>query len=153
MALNIPIADPDPQETREWLEALDGVLAHEGSPRAAQLLERLVEHAQHCGTQVDLSLQTPYVNTIPLSAQSNLPGNATMETRLRHYIRWNAMAMVVRANQVSSELGGHVASFASAATLYDVGTTIFPRAVPRFRRRPRVLPGAFLAGRSRYAFP
>ena len=120
--------DPDPQETREWLEALDGVIVHEGSPRAAQLLERLVERAQTGGTQVDVGLQTPYVNTIPLSQQPVLPGDDELETRIRHYVRWNAMAMVVRSNLVSSELGGHVASFASSATLYDVGFNYFFRA-------------------------
>jgi pyruvate dehydrogenase E1 component len=129
MTLTIPTAsDPDPQETAEWLEALDGVLAHEGKPRAAALLERLVEHAQHGGMQVDVGLQTPYINTIPLSGQPVYPGNDELETRLRHYVRWNAMAMVVRANQISTELGGHVASFASSATLYDVGHNHFFRA-------------------------
>jgi len=121
-------ADPDPQETREWLDAFDGVLTHEGPPRAAQLLERLVERAQTGGTQVDVGLQTPYINTIPLSQQPAYPGNDELETRLRHYVRWNAMAMVVRANHISTELGGHVASFASSATLYDVGHNHFFRA-------------------------
>jgi pyruvate dehydrogenase E1 component len=129
MTLTLPPAtDPDPQETSEWLEAFDGVLTHEGAPRAVQLLERLVERAQHGGTQVDVGLQTPYINTIPLSAQRPYPGDDELETRLRHYVRWNAMAMVVRANQVSTELGGHVASFASSATLYDVGHNHFFRA-------------------------
>ncbi|MBV8423668.1 MAG: pyruvate dehydrogenase (acetyl-transferring), homodimeric type, partial [Candidatus Eremiobacteraeota bacterium] len=123
-----PAVDPDPQETREWLDAFDGVLIHEGPPRAAQLLERLVERAQTGGTQVDVGLQTPYVNTIPLSQQPPYPGNDELETRIRHYVRWNALAMVVRANQVSTELGGHVASFASSATLYDVGYNHFFRA-------------------------
>jgi pyruvate dehydrogenase E1 component len=128
MTLTVPLnGDPDPQETREWLEAFDGVLTHEGPPRAVQLLERLVERAQHGGTQVDVGLQTPYINTIPLSAQPAYPGNDELETRLRHYVRWNAMAMVVRANQISTELGGHVASFASSATLYDVGHNHFFR--------------------------
>src|SRR5581483_5469852 len=104
MTLTLPHpTDPDPQETTEWLEALDGVLAHEGPPRAAALLERLVEHAQHEGMQVDVGLQTPYINTIPLSAQRPYPGDDELETRLRHYVRWNAMTMVVRANQVSTE--------------------------------------------------
>ena len=129
MTLTLPTStDPDPQETTEWLEALDGVLVHEGPPRAAALLERLVEHAQHGGMQVDVGLQTPYVNTIPLSAQPPYPGDDELETRLRHYVRWNAMAMVVRANSISTELGGHVASFASSATLYDVGYNHFFRA-------------------------
>jgi len=117
--------DPDPQETREWLEALDGVLEHEGPARAQQLVERLVERAQVGGAHVELGVQTPYVNTIPPAGEPRMPGNDEIETRLRHYIRWNAMAMVVRANETSSELGGHVASFASSATLYDVGFNHF----------------------------
>ena len=123
-----PTVDPDPQETREWLEALDGVLVHEGASRAQQLVERLVERAQSVGTSVDGGVQSPYVNTIPPSQQPAMPGDDQLETRIRHYIRWNAMAMVVRANKVSSELGGHVASFASSATLYDVGFNHFFRA-------------------------
>jgi len=119
--------DPDPLETREWLDALDGVLEHEGPARAQQLLERIVEHAQMGGAHVELGVQTPYVNTIPPALQPHMPGNEELETRLRHYIRWNAMAMVVRANEASSELGGHVASFASSATLYDVGFNHFFR--------------------------
>jgi pyruvate dehydrogenase E1 component len=120
--------DPDPLETQEWLEALDGVLAHEGPARARQLVERIVERAQMGGAHVELGVQTPYVNSIPLSQQARMPGNEELETRLRHYIRWNAMAMVVRANEATSELGGHVASFASSATLYDVGFNHFFRA-------------------------
>jgi pyruvate dehydrogenase E1 component len=120
--------DPDPQETQDWLEALDGVLAHEGPRRAQDLVERIVERAQTGGAHVELGVQTPYVNSIPVSQQAPMPGNEELETRLRHYIRWNAMAMVVRANETSSELGGHVASFASSATLYDVGFNHFFRA-------------------------
>ncbi|MBV8151734.1 MAG: pyruvate dehydrogenase (acetyl-transferring), homodimeric type, partial [Candidatus Eremiobacteraeota bacterium] len=100
----IPTVDPDPQETREWLEALEGVLVHEGPARAQQLVERLVEKAQTEGTSVGFGVQTPYVNTIPASQQAKMPGIDELETRLRHYVRWNAMALVVRANQISSEL-------------------------------------------------
>jgi len=123
-----PDLDGDPQETQEWLDALDGVLAHEGPARAQQLVERVVERAQFGGAAVELGVQTPYVNTIPPALQPMMPGNEELETRLRHFIRWNAMAMVVRANEASSELGGHVASFASSATLYDVGFNHFFRA-------------------------
>jgi pyruvate dehydrogenase E1 component len=122
------LPDVDPDETREWLEALDGVLTHEGPSRARQLVERIVERAQTGGAHVELGVATPYVNTINVAEQPRLPGNEELETRLRHYIRWNAMAMVVRANETSSELGGHVASFASSATLYDVGFNHFFRA-------------------------
>ena len=120
--------DIDPIETQEWLDALDGVLASEGPVRTRQLVERVVERAQTGGAQVELGVQTPYVNSIPTAQQPMMPGNEELETRLRHYIRWNAMAMVVRANETSSELGGHVASFASSATLYDVGFNYFFRA-------------------------
>jgi pyruvate dehydrogenase E1 component len=125
--LTRPALDPDPEETQEWLDALDGVLTREGPARTRQLVERLVERAQTGGAHVSLGVQTPYINTIPPSQQPRMPGNDELETRLRHYIRWNALAMVVRANESSSELGGHVASFASSATLYDVGFNYFFR--------------------------
>ena len=123
-----PSADPDPQETQEWLEAIRGVLASEGPDRARQLIAELVDEAQRGGAHISLGVQTPYVNTIGLDRQPEMPGDRELEARLRHYDRWNAMAMVVRANKVSSELGGHVASYASAATLYDVGFNHFFRA-------------------------
>ncbi|HTU69452.1 MAG TPA: pyruvate dehydrogenase (acetyl-transferring), homodimeric type [Candidatus Baltobacteraceae bacterium] len=120
--------DPDPQETQEWLESMRAVVAVEGPDRARELLERLVDEAQRGGAHVSLGLETPYVNTIPPNKEPPMPGDPELEARLRHYVRWNAMAMVVRANKVSSELGGHVATFASAATLYDVGFNHFFRA-------------------------
>src|SRR5580704_8967307 len=126
--MTTPAHDPDPQETQEWLEAMRGVLAAEGPGRARDLIERLVDEAHRSGAQVSLGLQTSYVNTIPVQRQPDMPGDRELEARLRHYVRWNALAMVVRANKISSELGGHVASFASAATLYDVGFNHFFRA-------------------------
>ncbi len=120
--------DPDPQETQEWLEAMRAVVAAEGPDRARALLEELVAEARHAGAHVSLGFETPYVNTILPDAQPPMPGDPELEARLRHYVRWNAMAMVVRANKNSSELGGHVATFASAATLYDVGMNHFFRA-------------------------
>src|SRR5271165_4493715 len=120
--------DDDVQETQEWLDALEGVLRHEGPRRVEELIERVVDHAQASGVRVPHVVQTPYVNTIPLSRQPPMPGNPELEARLRHYTRWNAMVMVTRANAVSSELGGHVASYASSATLYDVGFNHFFRA-------------------------
>jgi pyruvate dehydrogenase E1 component len=119
---------PDPQETREWVEAMEGVLKEEGPGRAQELIGAIVDAAQRGGAHVSLGLTTPYINTIPPSEQPPLAGNDELETRIRHYVRWNAMAMVARANKESSELGGHVASFASAATLYDVGFNHFFRA-------------------------
>ncbi|HUA08160.1 MAG TPA: pyruvate dehydrogenase (acetyl-transferring), homodimeric type [Candidatus Acidoferrales bacterium] len=120
--------DPDPQETQEWLESMRALVAVEGPDRARDLLGALVEEAQRGGAHVSLGLETPYLNTIPVEKQPAMPGNPELEARLRHYVRWNAMAMVVRANKESSELGGHVATFASAATLYDVGQNHFFRA-------------------------
>src|SRR5579863_7237581 len=121
-------ADPDPQETREWLDAMRGVIEAEGPERARELIARLVDEAQRNGAHVSLGLQTPYINTISVDKQPRMPGDREVEARLRHYVRWNALPTVVRANMVSSELGGHVASFASAATLYDVGFNHFFRA-------------------------
>ena len=119
---------PDPHELREWTDAISGVLQNEGPARAQELIGAVVETAQRGGAHVSLGLSTPYMNTIPASEQPPLAGNDELETRLRHYVRWNAMAMVARANKESSELGGHVASFASSATLYDVGFNHFFRA-------------------------
>jgi pyruvate dehydrogenase E1 component len=120
-----PLPDPDPQETQEWLDALDGVLEYEGSQRAHYLLEKLIDKARRSGAYLPYSANTAYINTIPPGQEERSPGNHELEHRIRSYVRWNAMAMVVRANKVSSELGGHIASFASAATLYDVGFNHF----------------------------
>ncbi|HTP94337.1 MAG TPA: pyruvate dehydrogenase (acetyl-transferring), homodimeric type [Burkholderiales bacterium] len=117
--------DVDPQETQEWLDALDGVLRQEGTDRAHFLLERLIEKARRAGAYLPYSAQTAYINTIPPSREERSPGDHELENRIRSYVRWNAMAMVVRSNMESSELGGHIASFASAATLYDVGFNHF----------------------------
>jgi len=118
-------ADLDAAETSEWLEALDAVVEHDGVERARELLRRVVERAQHAGTGPIASLSTSYVNTIPPEREAKLPGDPKIERRLRSIIRWNAMAMVVRANKHSSELGGHIASYQSLATLYEVGFNHF----------------------------
>ncbi len=120
--------DIDPQETQEWLEALEAVLEHEGAERAHFLIERMIDKARRSGVNLPFSANTAYVNTIPLTQQPPYPGDQAMEARIRAYIRWNAMAMVVQANRKASELGGHIASFASAATLFDVGFNHFFRA-------------------------
>ncbi|MFN7222004.1 MAG: pyruvate dehydrogenase (acetyl-transferring), homodimeric type, partial [Burkholderiales bacterium] len=114
-------SDIDPQETREWLDALEGVLDAEGPERAHFLLESLVDKARRSGSNLPYSANTQYINTIPPHAEDPLPGDQEMEHRIRSLIRWNAVATVLRANKESSELGGHIASFQSAATLYDVG--------------------------------
>ncbi len=118
--------DPDPQETREWLDALDGVIAREGPDRAHDLVERLIDRARRAGAAPPFSATTAYLNTIPVERQPPLPGDFALEQRIRHFVRWNAMAMVVRANQ-HGNVGGHIASFASAAMLYDVGYNHFWR--------------------------
>ena len=118
-------ADIDAVETTEWLEALDSVVEHDGPDRARQLLTLLLERAQHSGTGPIASLNTPYVNTIPPEREAKLPGDPSLERRLRSIVRWNAIAMVVRANKVSSELGGHIATYQSLATLMEVGFNHF----------------------------
>ncbi|MFI4888255.1 MAG: pyruvate dehydrogenase (acetyl-transferring), homodimeric type [Burkholderiales bacterium] len=118
------IPDIDPQETREWLDALDGVLAAEGPDRAHFLIEQLIDNARRSGAYLPFSANTAYINTIPLEQQVRIPGDQSIEHKIRSYTRWNAMAMVVRANK-HSNVGGHIASYASAATLYDVGFNHF----------------------------
>ncbi|WP_038051936.1 pyruvate dehydrogenase (acetyl-transferring), homodimeric type [Thioalkalivibrio sp. ALJ1] len=117
--------DIDPQETQEWIDALASVLEADGPERAHALLERLVDKARRSGAYLPYSANTAYVNTIPTHLEPEYPGDSAVEHRIRSYIRWNAMAMVVKANRASSELGGHIATFASAATLYDVGFNHF----------------------------
>ncbi|MGM0562974.1 MAG: pyruvate dehydrogenase (acetyl-transferring), homodimeric type [Pseudomonadota bacterium] len=120
--------DIDPTETREWIDSLDSVMEVEGSERAHYLLEKLIEKARRHGAYLPYSAHTAYINTIPRHKQTASPGDHELEWRLRSIIRWNAMAMVVRANRKDGTLGGHIASFASAATLYDVGFNHFWRA-------------------------
>ena len=114
-------------EMREWMESLDYVLASGGADRVNEILERLEIHAQRLGVQVPFSAQTPYVNTIEPGEEPAYPGDLAAERRLRALIRWNAMAMVVRANKFSPGIGGHLATYASAATLYEVGFNHFFR--------------------------
>mgnify|MGYP003508505417 FL=1 len=116
--------DADPQETKEWMEALEGVIAQEGPTRAHYLIEKVIGQAREAGVDIPYSANTEYINTIPADQQPKYPGNADMEIKIHSYIRWNAMAMVVRANK-DTNVGGHIASFASAATLYDVGFSHF----------------------------
>ncbi|HSR61777.1 MAG TPA: pyruvate dehydrogenase (acetyl-transferring), homodimeric type, partial [Gammaproteobacteria bacterium] len=120
--------DIDPLETQEWLEALDSVLDVEGVERAHYILEQLVAKARKSGAYLPFSATTAYLNTIPPSKEEKSPGDHALEWRIRSLVRWNAMAMVVKANRKSGGLGGHIASFASSATLYDVGFNHFFRA-------------------------
>ncbi len=121
-------SDLDPVETKEWMEALDSVLAVEGPERAHYLLEQMIDKARRSGAYLPYSANTAYINTIPTSQEPRRPGDYALERRIRSLIRWNAMAMVVQANKETAELGGHIASFASSATLYDVGFNHFFRA-------------------------
>lgn len=117
--------DIDPQETQEWLDALDAVLALEGAERAHYLLEKLIDKTRRSGAYLPFSANTAYLNTIPPHQERAYPGDAALERRIRALIRWNAIATVMHANKVSPGVGGHIASFASAATLYDVGFNHF----------------------------
>ncbi|XKH01763.1 pyruvate dehydrogenase (acetyl-transferring), homodimeric type [Marinobacter nauticus] len=117
--------DDDPIETTEWLDALESLIENEGVERAKFILERLSERASRDGTVLPYSINTPFRNSIPVSQQAQMPGDLFMERRIRSLIRWNAMAMVVRANKRPGELGGHISTFSSAATLYDVGFNYF----------------------------
>ena len=116
--------DQDPQETREWLDALEGILNTEGPERAHFLLEQLIEKARRSGAFLPYTANTAYINTIPPSKEDKSPGDHEIEGRIRNFVRWNAAAMVLRANK-NTNVGGHIASFASAATLYDVGFNHF----------------------------
>lgn len=117
--------DVDPIETDEWLDALKGMIQREGPERAHFVLEKLIDEARRSGTHLPYNPNTAYLNTIPLNQEERSPGDAAIEWRIRSIIRWNALAMVVRANRITSELGGHIASFASSATLYDIGFNHF----------------------------
>jgi len=121
------IPDFDEIETQEWLESLDYVIRHRGPERVNTLLEQLRTHALLAGIQIPFSANTPYINTIPSDRQPLYPGNGDIEQRIRSLVRWNALAMVVRANREESGIGGHMSTFASAATLYEVAFNHFFR--------------------------
>ena len=120
--------DLDPVETQEWIESLNAVIENDGPSRASYLLNKVISKAYTAGLVLPDTRTTPYINTIPTELEIKSPGDQNIEKKIRAYIRWNAAAMVVRANKISSELGGHIGTFASAATLYDVGMNHFWRA-------------------------
>lgn len=120
--------DLEAVENQEWLESLDYVLESEGSARVQDLLRHLQVHAQEEGVHLPFSANTPYINTIPVHEQPPFPGSREIERRIKSLIRWNAMAMVVRANRMESGIGGHISTYASAATLYEIGFNHFFRA-------------------------
>jgi pyruvate dehydrogenase E1 component len=123
-----PFEDIDPTETQEWLESIDSVLRAQGPERAHFLLEKLVDFTRRSGTYLPFKPNTAYLNTISKAQEPDYPGDRSLERRNEAYMRWNALAMVVQANRASSEYGGHIASYASAATLYEVGFNHFWRA-------------------------
>ena len=120
--------DIDPTETQEWIESIDSVLRVQGAERAHYLLERVIDHTRRSGAYLPFRPNTAYVNTISPGQEKEYPGNRALERRNEAYIRWNAIAMVVQANRTSSEYGGHLSSYASSATLYEVGFNHFWRA-------------------------
>ncbi len=122
-----PFDDIDPIETGEWVESIDSVLSAHGPERAHFLLNRMIDHARRSGAYLPYSPNTAYLNTINTRRQPEYPGDRSLERRIEAYIRWNAMAMVVNANRVSTEYGGHISSYASSATLYEVGFNHFWR--------------------------
>ncbi|MGH8453431.1 MAG: pyruvate dehydrogenase (acetyl-transferring), homodimeric type, partial [Nevskiales bacterium] len=121
----VPRQDADPTETREWLDALAAVLEREGPERAHFLLEALIDQARRSGAFIPFSPHTAYVNSIPPHREQRSPGDHAIEWKIRSLVRWNAMAMVINANREHAGVGGHIASFASAATLYYVGFNHF----------------------------
>jgi len=161
-ALPIPTAANDPDdhdvlETQEWLDALATVLDREGPQRAHYLLEKLIDKARRSGAYFPFSPNTAYINTIPVHLEEKSPGDPALEERIRSFVRWNAMAMVVRANRGEGDLGGHIASYASVGTLMEIGFNHFWRApTPDFggdliyiqgHSAPGIYARAFLEGR------
>ena len=122
------ISDPDPQETREWVESLQSLIANEGEARAEFILQQLFDAARRSCRGLKFNATTAYCNTIPLAEQPPYPGDTALEERITALVRWNALAMVVRANREHAELGGHIATYASAADLFEVGLNHFFRA-------------------------
>ena len=120
--------DVDPQETQEWLESLESVLEEDGVERAHFLLESLIEKARRNGAHLPYDATTAYINTIPPGQEPTMPGDQTIEGKIRNALRWNALMMVLRGSKKDLELGGHISSFASSAMLYDVGFNHFYRA-------------------------
>ncbi|MFZ0885340.1 MAG: pyruvate dehydrogenase (acetyl-transferring), homodimeric type [Candidatus Acidiferrales bacterium] len=153
----VPLQGLDPSEIQEWLESLDSVLQSSGPEVASYILERLRAHAKVVGIEIPFTAKTPYVNTIPHSLQPAFPGDQQLERRIKSLVRWNAIAMVVRANREEHNIGGHISTYASAATLYEVGFNHFFRArTPTFEgdtiyfqghAAPGIYSRAFLEGR------
>ena len=148
-------AELEALETREWLDSLDDVLRGSGGPaRVGRLLQELGIHARKNGVKLPFSANTPYINTIHDTEQVPYPGNREIERRIKSIVRWNAMAMVVRANRIEDGIGGHISTFASSATLYEVGFNHFFRGRDNGNDgRHRLLPGPRIARRLRPRVP
>ncbi|MEE9142963.1 MAG: pyruvate dehydrogenase (acetyl-transferring), homodimeric type, partial [Gammaproteobacteria bacterium] len=127
MSAKPDFSDSDPLETREWIESIDSVLRVHGAERAHFLLDQVIDHARRSGAYLPYRQNTAYVNTIPVGQEPEYPGDRSLERRIEAYIRWNAMAMVLHANRISTEYGGHISTYASAVTLYEVGFNHFWR--------------------------
>ena len=119
---NTSVNDP---ELKEWLDALQKVIDEDGNDRASFILGKLATKLTESGTIPNYNLTTPFRNSIPVNEEAKMPGDLFMERKIRSLIRWNALAMVLRANKSSDDLGGHIATFSSSATLYDVGFNYF----------------------------
>ena len=128
MDVRADTSDPDPVETREWLESVEVVVETDGRERMGYLLDHAIDHAQEYGVRVSAGLSTPYVNSIPVDEEDPLPGDPELERLATALVRWNAIAIVLQANAESTELGGHIASYQSAETLYEIGFNHFWRA-------------------------
>src|SRR5260370_36704979 len=122
------VEQTDDVELREWLDSLDSVPQERGRERAAEILGRLREHASQAGVKLPFTANTPYINTIPAEDQPPYPGNQEIERRIKSFARWNALAMVVRANRLEPGIGGHISTYGSAATLFEVAFNHFFRA-------------------------
>ena len=151
--------EEDPQiseeeaEDREWIESLEYVIENSGRERASDLLRKLRIYSQKKGVRIPYAANTPYVNTIALEDQPRYPGDYEIERNIRSIIRWNAMAMVVRANRIDDGIGGHISTYASAATLYEIGFQHFFRAGDkRWEGGHDLFPGTRLAGHLREGF-
>ena len=119
---NNPVNDP---ELKEWLDALENIINEGGNDRASFILGKLASKLTESGTIPDFNLTTPFRNSIPVNEEAKMPGDLFMERKIRSLIRWNALVMVLRANKSSDDLGGHIATFSSSATLYDIGFNYF----------------------------
>ena len=148
------LLDLDPAETQEWLESLDAVVDHAGANRARYLMLSMLQRARERHVGVPGLRSTDYINTIPPEPEPPFPGDEYIERRIRAYIRWNAAIMVHRAQRPGIGVGGHISTYASAASLYEVGFNHFFRGHDRRRRRrPDLLPGPRLARHLRARLP